>query len=140
MIGQTKRLRRGIMAALAPLMGVRSSGTVTIASTSGEVGLPKNQFAAVVRKSAAGVEQIDRSFIIRTSEAALVGTGGVDVAVTSLLGGARQNAVTGLTVRWDPPITDIEASSTLASGQRCRSSDESACVVGGTDEARADDV
>lgn len=114
-IGQTKRIRRGIMGALLPLTGTRSSGTATVRATGGDIVLPRGSFALPVTTSAAGVSQLAEDLPLWVTVDTTVTAAGAAVPVSSLLGGARQNMPTASRVRWDPALAGVEIESVLAS-------------------------
>lgn len=113
---------RRIMALLQPLTGDRSSGTVTIATTeeTASLELAKNtNILPILPSSAPGSTAVavahQRPF--RLAEAVTVTPDGVDVAVTSLLGGIAHNLPAGTRFRIAPEdnrIASIEASTDLA--------------------------
>ena len=115
MIGRTVEIQRLLMAALRPLTGDRASATATVKATVADVTLPVNTFAYPVPESAAGVFSVDDQRIIRTDAEAIVTAAGSTVQVTSLLGGARHNALpAGTRLLWDPPVYGLETQSVLA--------------------------
>ncbi|MEE9395175.1 MAG: hypothetical protein V3W41_22010 [Planctomycetota bacterium] len=119
MIGQTKLIRRLIMASLRPLTGVRASATATVNVATGhteDVKLPKNCFAYPIPESAAGVADIDDQRLLRTTTEQIVNPGVAStVNVTSVLGGTRFNSLkAGERLLWDPPLLGLETHSVLA--------------------------
>jgi hypothetical protein len=100
---------------LQPLTGTRSSGAILAKSKAGagDITIPKNSFALPVMESAAGNKQLEPNAPIRTTTDTVVTEAGVQVPVTSVLGGERHNWDDGTEVRWDPPLTNIEATATV---------------------------
>lgn len=114
-IGNTRRVRRGIMSVLRPLTGDRASGTVFAAASAGQgsILVPKNCYLLPVPKSATGKGQIARDMPLRTTAATTVLEAGTTLPVTSLLGGTRYNLADTTVLRWDPPLVGLELTCTL---------------------------
>lgn len=114
MIGQTLEVRRAIEAALSPLMGIRATGAASAATSGGYVELPSGSFAAPVLTSAGAVPGIARDRLVRTTTKVLVGPTATTVPIASHLGGAMANLASGTVIRWDPPITGMASTATVA--------------------------
>jgi hypothetical protein len=115
MLGRTVETQRLLMAALRPLTGDRATGTALVKSIDPlGVQIPANCFAYPVPESEAGVAGVDDQRIIRTDSDIVATPDGVEVPVTSLLGGKRHNAlVAGTLLMWDPPVFGLETHSRL---------------------------
>lgn len=97
------------MTLLGPMTGTGATGNVTATSTSGTVAIPKNSYArAVVNRQRA------KHVLLKTTEAVNVTTSGTAVPVKAIFGNTAGNLAAGTEIRWDPPITGITATATIA--------------------------
>jgi hypothetical protein len=114
-IGQTRRIQRAIMGVLRPLMGTRSTGTIVAKAAPGQVSivLPKTSFVVPLPASATGRTQLAWEMPFITTADTTVLEAGSDVAVASLLGGARQNLAKDTVVRFDPPLAGMVQTATV---------------------------
>jgi len=130
MIGQTKRIRRAILAALRPMTGDRSSGEITATASGGNITVPKNSFLVPVLESAAGNSQLEPNWPIRVVEDTLVAAGGTTVTVTSLIGGSANNLADGTMLRWDPPLVGLTETAVVSGGGLTGGADATAGAPG----------
>lgn len=120
-VGATVRIERAIMSVLSqpgadgkpPLTGIRATGTVTVRATGADVTLPANTYAKAVIASASALRSIDPHRLVKTRQDTLVTAAGVAVPIMSMLGGGNTNLAIGTTLRWDPAVPGVEATSTL---------------------------
>jgi hypothetical protein len=106
MIGQTKRIRRALMAVLRPLTGDRATGQVLAKAAVGTttIKLPKGSYCLPAPASVAGKTQLSQELLLHTTAETVVTEAGTLVPITSTLGGVRHNLAAGTVVRWDPPL------------------------------------
>jgi hypothetical protein len=114
----THTLARGLQACLQVLQGTYSSGSVTATATGDPVELPKGTFGL---PTVDGSEDESKAVIVEanplvTGGAWTVTSGGTDVLVTSVQGGTHVNLEAATAIRWDPPITGLAATGTVAAG------------------------
>jgi hypothetical protein len=101
---------RACMTLLGPMTGTGATGNVTATSTSGTVTIPKNSYAYAVVNG-----ERSKHVLLKTTAATSVGTGGTSVPVKAIFGATAGNLATGATVYWDPPLTSISSTATVAS-------------------------
>jgi hypothetical protein len=116
--GDLKRIRRGIISALAPLVGTVATGSVLARSSSGAgaITIPKHCFLVPIPESAAGRVEISHDLPIRVTAATEIGEGGAAVPVASICGGPRNNFAAGTRMRWDPVLTGVEPEVVVTGG------------------------
>lgn len=114
----TIMVTRGIQALLQVLQGNYSSGTVTMTATGDDVEVRAPVFGIPIVD---GAEDESRLIKVEKNGAADTGywtvtSGGIDVNVQSVQGGAHVNLAEGTEIRWDPPMAGIELLGTVAAG------------------------
>ena len=110
---------RHLMAVLQPLMGDRSEGTVTIATRAdvATLAIPKNYTLLPLRATTRGKPSLSPQMPFRTTEAITATPAGVEVGVTSILGGLAYNlpaSTSFVPASEDNRIASVEASTALA--------------------------
>lgn len=99
------------MTLLAPMTGTSSTGNATVASTSGTVAVPKNSYAIPLIGN-----ELSKHVLLKTAAATNVTTSGTAVPLKAIFGNAAANLVAGTSLRWDPPLTGIVPTASIAAG------------------------
>jgi hypothetical protein len=114
----THTLARGLQACLQVLQGDYSSGSVTATATGDPVELPRGTFGLPIID---GSEDESQAILVEANPdveggAWTVTSAGTPVSVTSIQGGTHVNLDVDTPIRWDPPITGLEATGVVAAG------------------------
>lgn len=95
-----ERLGRALFAALVPITGARSTGTLTVTAGGADVSIPRNSYLLPVVST-----QLRDDLVFKTTAPiTLAAHASGSVAITSNVGGVRHNLPAATPFRWDPPI------------------------------------
>jgi hypothetical protein len=112
-IGARTWMKRALVSVLAPLTGVRGSGSALVHATGADTTLPNATYGIPVMVSAAGGAQADASRLVKTVGDVVVTAAGVSVPVVSVLGGAQHAFPIGTKILWSPAVPGVEGVSLL---------------------------
>lgn len=125
-LNSIERLGRALFATLAPITGVRGTGTVSVmATTDDDVTVPANTYLLPV----VGGQLRDDLVFKTTADVVVVGGSLTPAAIpiTSNAGGARHNLPDATVLRFDPPVPGIDPVAVLG-GAITDASDEGQLV------------
>lgn len=100
---------RACMTLLGPMTGTGATGNITVTSTGATGSVPKNSYARAVINGARS-----KHVLLKVTATTAVTSSGTSVPVKAIFGNTAGNLIAGTTVRWDPPLTGITATATVA--------------------------
>ncbi len=115
------RMEWAILSALAPLTGVRSSGSMTALASGGATTVPPGWYLVPTIRTPSGESYVDFGRMVKTTTETAVDPvadpSGTAVAFVSVSGGVRQNLDPGTVLEWYPePPAGITSTAVTVAG------------------------